>query len=162
LLIEPNMTSPRRPPTARSAARLGAVQALYQMDIGGIDMGETLAQFSSRAQGNNFDNGECGEADFKHLREVVEGVVREQTLLDPRTDQLLMTEWPLHRLDATVRAILRAGVYELWFMEKVPARVAVSEYVDVAAAFYPESDEPAFVNGVLNKLARERRPEEFK
>ncbi len=156
------MTTPRRPPTARSAARLGAVQALYQMDIGGVDMGETLAQFSSRAQGNNFDNGDCGEADFKHLREVVEGVVREQTLLDPQTDKLLMTEWPLHRLDATVRATIRAGVYEIWFMEKVPARVAINEYVDVAAAFFPDSEEPAFVNGVLNKLARVRRAEEFK
>jgi transcription antitermination protein NusB len=156
------MTTPRRSPVARSAARLGAVQALYQMDIGGIDMGETLAQFSSRAQGHNFDNGECGEADFKHLRQVVEGVVAEQKLLDPRTDKMLMAEWPLHRLDATVRAIIRAGVFELWFMDKVPARVAISEYVDVASAFFPEGEEPPFVNGVLNKIARERRPEEFK
>jgi transcription antitermination protein NusB len=155
------MTTPRRPPTARSAARLGAVQALYQMDVGGIELGETLAQFSSRAQGANFDNGDCGEADFPHLRQVVEGVVREQALLDPKTDAALVADWPLHRLDATVRAILRAGVFELWFMEKVPARVAVSEYVDVAAAFFPDSDEPAFVNGVLNKLARKRRADEF-
>jgi transcription antitermination protein NusB len=156
------MTTPRRSPIARSAARLGAVQALYQMDVGGIDLGETLAQFSSRAQGQNFDNGDCGEADFKHLRQVVEGVVAEQTLLDPQTDKMLMGEWPLHRLDATVRAILRAGVFELWFLEKVPARVAISEYVDVAAAFFPEGEEPAFVNGVLNKMARDRRPDEFK
>jgi transcription antitermination protein NusB len=155
------MTTPRRPPTARSAARLGAVQALYQMDVGGIDIGETLAQFSSRAQGNNFENGDCGEADFGHLRQVVEGVVGEQALLDPKTDKLLAEGWPLHRLDATVRAILRAGVFELWFMDKVPARVAISEYVDVAAAFFEDGDEPAFVNGVLNKMARERRPEEF-
>jgi transcription antitermination protein NusB len=156
------MTTPRRSPVARSAARLGAVQALYQMDVGGIDIGETLAQFSSRVQGSNFDNGDCGEADFKHLRQIVEGVVAEQTLLDPRTDKMLMAEWPLHRLDATVRAIIRAGVFELWFMDKVPARVAISEYVDVASAFFPDGEEPPFVNGVLNKMARERRPEEFK
>jgi transcription antitermination protein NusB len=156
------MTTPRRSPVARSAARLGAVQALYQMDIGGIDMGETLAQFSSRVQGSNFDNGDCGEADFKHLRQVVEGVVAEQKLLDPKTDTFLVAEWPLHRLDATVRAIIRAGVFELWFMDKVPARVAISEYVDVASAFFPDGEEPPFVNGVLNKMARQRRPEEFK
>jgi N utilization substance protein B len=155
------MTTPRRPPTARSAARLGAVQALYQMDIASSDVGETLAQFSARAQGDNFDNGDCGEADYKHLRDVVEGSVREQALLDPNLDKILDKDWPLHRLDATVRAILRAGAFELFFMDKVPARVAISEYVDVADAFFDGGDEPRFVNGVLNGLARARRPEEF-
>ena len=155
------MTTPRQPPVARSAARLGAVQALYQMDLAGTDVGETLAQFSSRATGDNFENGECGEADYKHLREVVEGVVREQTLLDPHVDQLLDTGWPLHRLDSTVRAILRAAAFEIWFMEKIPGKVAVSEYVDVAAAFFGSGEEPGFINGVLNTLARRRRPEEF-
>ena len=125
------MTTPRRPPVSRSAARLGAVQALYQMDIAATDVGETLAQFSARAQGENFENGDCGEADYKHLREVVEGVVREQPLLDPALDAILDKEWPLHRLDVTVRAILRAAAFELFFMDKVPARVALKEYVNV-------------------------------
>lgn len=155
------MTSRRTPPTAKSAARLGAVQALYQMDLAGTDVGETLAQFSARASGNNFDNGDCGEADFRHLREVVDGVVREQPLLDPKLDQLLDKDWPLHRLDTTVRAILRAGAFELCFMDGIPARVAISEYVSVADAFFENSDEPRFINGVLNILARKRRPEEF-
>jgi transcription antitermination protein NusB len=138
------MSTPRKPPISRSAARLGAV-----------------AQFSSRAAGDNFDNGECGEADYKHLRDVVEGAVREQALLDPALDRILDKDWPLHRLDSTVRAILRAGAYELAFMEKVPARVVISEYVDVADAFFDGGDEPRFINGVLNTLARQRRPEEF-
>jgi N utilization substance protein B len=155
------MTTPRRPPIARSAARLGAVQALYQMDIAATDVGETLAQFSSRVQGDNFDNGETGQADFKHLRDVVEGSVREQALLDPSLDKILDKEWPLHRLDATVRAILRAAAFEVFFMDKVPARVVISEYVDVADAFFSGGDEPRFINGVLNTLARNRRPEEF-
>jgi N utilization substance protein B len=155
------MTTERRLPTGKSAARLGAVQALYQMDLAGTDVGETLAQFSARAAGDNFDNGEIGDADYKHLCEVVQGAVREQALLDPRLDVLLDTGWPLHRLDATMRAILRAAAYEIWFMEKVPARVAVSEYVDVAAAFFDSKDEPRFVNGVLNTMARQRRPDEF-
>jgi len=148
------------PPARRSAARLGAVQALYQMDLAGSDVGETLAQFSSRAMGENFEDGQCGEADYRHLREVVDGVVREQKAIDPAVDQILDKAWPLHRLDSTVRAILRAAAYELMFMERVPARVAISEYVDVADAFFgPE--EPRFVNGVLNQLARQKRPQEF-
>ena len=150
----------RAPPARRSAARLGAVQALYQMDLSGSDVGETLAQFSARAMGENFEDGQCGEADYKHLREVVDGVVREQLAIDPAVDQILEKGWPLHRLDSTVRAILRAGAYELMFMERVPARVAISEYVDVADAFFG-AEEPRFVNGVLNQLARQKRPQEF-
>jgi N utilization substance protein B len=144
----------------RSAARLGAVQALYQMDIAGTDVGETLAQFSARAVGEDFEDGQCGEADYKHLRDVVDGVVREQAAIDPAVDRVLDKNWPLHRLDTTVRAILRAAAFELMFLEKVPARVAVSEYVDVAAAFFGE-EEPKFINGVLDRLARQRRPDEF-
>ncbi len=153
-------TTQQFPPSRRSAARLGAVQALYQMDLAGSDVGETLAQFSSRVMGENFEDGQCGEADYRHLREVVDGVVREQKAIDPVVDQILDKGWPLHRLDSTVRAILRAGAYELMFMDKVPARVAISEYVDVADAFFGE-EEPRFVNGVLNTLARMKRPAEF-
>ena len=155
------MTEKRRAkPVQRAAARLGAVQALYQMDLSGSDVGETLAQFSSRAAGDDFDAGQCGEADYKHLREVVDGVVREQKTIDPAVDTLLDKVWPLHRLDSTVRAILRAGAYELMFMARVPARVAISEYIDVADAFFG-AEEPRFINGVLDKLARQKRPDEF-
>jgi transcription antitermination protein NusB len=155
-----HMTTPRKPPTARSAARLGAVQALYQMDIGTADLGETLAQFSSRVVGEDFDDGQCGAADFKHLREVVEGAVREQALIDPTIDRLLDKEWPIHRLDATLRAILRAGAFEIMFKENVPSKVAINEYVNVASAFF-DGEEQNFANAVLNNLARQRRPEEF-
>lgn len=150
----------RQSPANRAAARLGAVQALYQMDIAGTDVGETLAQFSARASGDNFDDGQCGEADYKFLAEIVEGTVREQAAIDPFVDKRLDADWPLHRLDATIRAILRAAAYELMFMERVPARVTISEYVSVTSAFF-DGDEPRFVNGVLDALARQRRPEEF-
>jgi len=150
----------RARPSERAAARLGAVQALYQMDLAGTDVGETLAQFSSRAMGEDFEGGQCGEADYRHLKQVVDGVVREQKVIDPAVDQILDKAWPLHRLDSTVRAILRAAAYELMFMDNVPARVAISEYVDVADAFF-DRDEPRFVNGVLDRLARQRRPTEF-
>jgi transcription antitermination protein NusB len=155
------LSTPRRkPPVARSAARLGAVQALYQMDLAGTDVGEVLAQFSSRAAGDAFDDGQCGPADFPFLKEVVDGVVREQRTIDPALNKLLDTGWPLARLDATLRAILRAAAYEIMFMENVPSRVAITEYLDVAHAFFDEQ-EPKLLNGVLNTLARQRRPDEF-
>jgi N utilization substance protein B len=155
------MTANRRPrPVARSAARLGAVQALYQMDIAGTDVGEVLAQFSARASGDSFDEGQCGEADYKLLKEIVDGVVREQSVIDPTINRTLDAKWPLTRLDATLRGILRAAAYELMFMENVPARATINEYVDVAHAFF-EEEEPRFVNGVLDRLARRRRPAEF-
>jgi transcription antitermination protein NusB len=150
----------RAKPVERSAARLGAVQALYQMDLAGTDVGETLAQFSSRASGENFEDGQCGEADYKFLKEVVDGVVREQPAIDPVVDGVLEKGWPLHRLDSTVRAILRAAAYEIMFMERVPTRVSISEYLDVAGAFFGD-EELHFINGVLNALARKRRPNEF-
>jgi transcription antitermination protein NusB len=155
------MTSPRQTLVARSAARLGAVQALYQLEVGGTELGETLAQFSTRVTGDNFDNGETGQADFKHLRDVVEGAVREQKLLDPSIDKILDKDWPLHRLGATVRAILRAAAFEIFFKDNVPARVVITEYLNVADAFFEYGDEPRFINGVLNGLARAHRPEEF-
>ncbi|MBG1231800.1 transcription antitermination factor NusB [Aestuariivirga litoralis] len=154
------MTTPRQKPTAKSAARLGAVQALYQMDIAGADVGETLAQFVARAVGDNFEDGQCGEADYKHLRDVVEGVVREQQLIDVTVDKQLDKDWPIHRINAILRAVLRAGAFEIMFKENVPARVAINEYVNVAAAFF-DAEEPALANAVLNALARVRRPEEF-
>lgn len=152
--------SRRAKPSERTAARLGAVQALYQMDIAGSDIAETIDQFSTRAKGENFDDGQCGDADFKFLQEVVTGAVREQPAIDPVIDAILDQSWPLHRLDATVRAILRAAAYEIMFMERVPTRVAISEYLDVAGAFFGE-EEPRLINGVLNTLARARRPGEF-
>ena len=154
------MTAPRKPPIAKSAARLGAVQALYQMDLAATDVGETLAQFSSRVKGDDFDDGQCGEADYKHLREVVEGTVREQALIDVTLDKQLDKDWPIHRVNAILRAVLRAGAFELMFKENVPAKVAINEYVNVASAFF-DKEEPALANAVLNALARARRPREF-
>lgn len=154
------MTTKRSKPVTKSAARLGAVQALYQMDLAGTDVGETLAQFSSRVIGDDFDSGQCGEADYKFLKLVVDGAVREQATIDPVVDKILDAGWPIHRLDATVRAILRAAAFEIMFLENVPTRVCISEYLDVAGAFFGE-EEPRLINGVLNALARARRPQEF-
>lgn len=150
----------RRAAVARSAARLGAVQALYQMDIGGTDMIEVLAQYGSGRLGDDFNEGQCGEADAGFLKSIVEGVVADQALIDRKVNDCLGAGWTLARLDATVRAILRAGGFELMFREDVPARVTISEYVEVAKAFF-DGSEPKFVNAALDKLARERRPDEL-
>lgn len=145
---------------SRSSARLGAVQALYQMDIAGTDFSEVLAQFGAGRMGETFEDGECGEADFDFLKDIVEGVVREQHGIDRAVEDHLAAAWTLARLDSTLRAVLRAGAFELMFRADVPARVSITEYVDVAHAFF-EAEEPRVVNGVLDALARAHRPAEF-
>ena len=137
----------------RSASRLAAVQALYQMELAETEVADVLAQFSTRTAGENFDRGECGSADFTFLEELVSGVVREQRAIDPRIAECLAPGWNLARLDAILRAILRAGAFELMFREDVPAKVVISEYLNVTHAFF-EREEPSFVNGVLDRLAR--------
>ena len=144
--------SPHRP-VRRSAARLAAVQALYQMDLAQTDLAEVLAQFSTRTSGRSFEDGDVEGADFSHFKNVVEGVVREQRAIDPNINASLAADWSLERLESVMRAILRAGAYEPMFRDDIPARTAISEYVNVAHAFY-EGDEPGFVNGVLDRLAR--------
>lgn len=146
-------TAKRASPVQRSASRLGAVQALYQMELAETELAEVLAQVSRRTAGENFDGGECGAADLVFLEDIVAGVVREQRAIDPRIADCLAPGWSLTRLDTILRAILRAGAYELMFREDVPAKVVISEYLNVAHAFF-SGDEPAFVNGVLDKLAR--------
>lgn len=138
---------------ARSAARLGAVQALYQMDIAHTDLSDVLAEFSSVRLGESADDSDCVEPDFEFLRDIVIGVVDQQRAVDPVINEHLAEGWKLHRLDATLRAVLRAGAYELKHRHDVPVKVAISEYVDVAKAFF-EGDEPKVVNGVLDNLAR--------
>ncbi|MGI9373674.1 MAG: transcription antitermination factor NusB [Hyphomicrobiales bacterium] len=140
----------------RSAARLGAVQALYQMDIAQTDLADVLAEFSSvvRLTGGPDAEEEAIEADIVFLTDIVRGVVGSQRDIDPLVDNHLATGWKLHRVDATLRAILRAGSYELRSRPDVPAKVSISEYIDVARSFF-DGDEPKVVNGVLDKLARE-------
>ena len=138
--------------SARSAARLGAVQALYQMDIAGADLADVLAEFGSGRLGEAFEDGECGEADFEFLKALVKGVLDEQREIDPLINERLASGWKLSRLDATLRAILRAGAYELKNRKDVPPRASISEYIDVAKAFFG-GEEPKVVNGVLDNLA---------
>jgi len=149
-----------RPANQRGAARLAAVQALYQLDIAGTTLPEVLAEFESFRLGREVDGEQYREADPSYFRDIVAGVVRDQRTLDPQVHESLTPGWPLHRIDATLRAILRAGAYELASRTDVPGRVVVSEYVDIARAFF-DADIAGMVNGVLDALARKLRPTEF-
>jgi transcription antitermination protein NusB len=144
----------------RGAARLAAVQALYQMDMAGTGLNEILAEFESHWIGREVEGAQYLPAEAAFFRDVVTGVVREQRALDPKIDEALAKSWPLKRIEAILRAVLRAGAYELDHRSDVPGRVVVSEYADVAAAFV-EREETGMVNAVLDQLARQMRAEEF-
>jgi N utilization substance protein B len=144
----------------RGAARLAAVQALYQMDVAATGLNEILAQFESHWIGQEVEGEQYLPAEAAFFRDVVAGVVREQRRLDPLIDDALANTWPLKRIEAILRAILRAGAYELDHRRDVPARVVVSEYVDVAHAFV-EREETGMVNAVLDHIARKLRAAEF-
>ena len=159
----PDGASPPRPANKRGAARLAAVQALYQMEVGGTGLLETAAEYEAHRLGKEIDGVLYRDADAQWFRAILSGVVEHQKRIDPIIRQSLVDGWPLSRLDATLRAILRSGVFELMDRRDVPVAVIVSEYVDIARAFYNE-EEPRIVNAVLDRVARrvrggETRPE---
>jgi transcription antitermination protein NusB len=144
----------------RGAARLAAVQALYQMDIAGAGLNEILAEFESHWLGREVEGAQYLPAEAAFFRDVVQGFMREQRRLDPLIDKALSQGWPLKRIETVLRAVLRAGAYELDRRTDVPARAVISEYVGVANAFV-DKDETAMVNAVLDQLARQLRAGEF-
>ncbi|MFB9267788.1 transcription antitermination factor NusB [Bradyrhizobium erythrophlei] len=154
------LKGPDRKANRRGAARLAAVQALYQMDIAGAGLNDIFAEFESYWLGNEVEGEKYLPAEAAFFRDVVSGVVRDQAKLDPLIDEALSKGWPLKRIDAILRAVLRAGSYELEHRKDVPGRVVVSEYVDVAHAFV-EQDETGMVNAVLDQIARQFRGDEF-
>jgi N utilization substance protein B len=144
----------------RGAARLAAVQALYQMDLAGTGLNEIMAEFEKHWLGNEVEGVQYQPAEAAYFRDIVGGVVREQTRLDRQIDAVLQSGWPLKRIETVLRAVLRAGAYELACRSDVPARVVTSEYVDVAGAFV-DKEETGMVNAVLDQLARQLRAAEF-
>ncbi|MGA7385698.1 MAG: transcription antitermination factor NusB [Methylocella sp.] len=144
----------------RSAARLAAVQALYQMEVTGKGLKETRAEFASFWIGNEIEGVQYKDAETSFFSDILTGVVSAQGPIDRSIDKALAAGWPLTRIDSVMRAILRAGAYELKERADVPARVAIKEYVDIAGAFFgPE--EAGMINAVLDALARQCRASEF-
>lgn len=144
----------------RSAARLAAVQALYQMEVAGKGLNEILAEFETHWIGGEIEGVQYEEADIDLFRNILKGVLEDQIAIDRETDAALQQGWPLRRVEAVMRAVLRAGVYELKGRGDIPGRVVITEYVDVAAAFLG-ADEVGMINAVLDRLARKLRAQEF-
>jgi len=164
---------PHRSPKAqrRGAARLAAVQALYQIELTGSAPDRVLREFvahridaPARAAGEAPDEAAAdeavGETDRELFAAIVRGASERRAELDEMVGSSLAEGWSLERMDRVLRALLRAGAFELFARPETPARVAIAEYVGVANAFY-EGREPGFVNGVLDKLARVLRPDEM-
>jgi transcription antitermination protein NusB len=144
----------------RSAARLAASQALYQMEVAEKGLNDILAEFEAHWIGQEIEGDAYNPAEIAFFRDIVSGVLRDQGPIDRGLDTTLADGWPLRRVEALMRAILRAAFYELRSRLDVPARVVVTEYVDIAAAFFGP-DECGMINAVLDTLAREIRPAEF-
>ncbi len=159
--------------SARTAARLAAVQALYQMDMAGTDLNDVIEEFLSeritQKPGAAVDDGTEEDAtaaaaaqgaDRQFFADILRGVLRRQREIDPLIDDQLATGWRLVRVDSILRAVLRAGVCELLDRPDVPVRVVINEYINVAHFFFSE-DEPRVVNGILDKIARKIRAKDF-
>lgn len=144
----------------RSAARLFSVQALFQMEHSGQTVDKVMAEFENYRFAEEFDDYAMLEGDIKLFHVLMEGAVEAQSKIDKMTDRALVAKWPLGRIDPTLRALFRAAGAELLAAD-TPPKVVITEFVDVARAFFPESDEPKFANGVLDHMAREAQPEAF-
>ncbi len=157
-----NPTPPRDPTGAgkRGLARLAAVQALYQIELTGADAGGVVSEFLAHRLGREIDGEQYAEADRGFFADLVKGCSERREDVDGIVAASLPLDWPLARLESVLRAILRAGTYELLARSDVPARVAINEYVEIAHAFF-SGKEPGMVNGVLDGIARRLREAEL-
>jgi N utilization substance protein B len=144
----------------RTAARLAAVQALYQMETAGAGVETVIREFNAHRLGADIEGVSIHDADAEFFADIARGVIEMQRKIDPVIERNLAANWKLHRIDATARAILRAGVFELSRRADIPFRVVIDEYVELANAFF-EGDEPRFINAVLDAVARDARKEEI-
>ena len=141
---------------ARAAARLAATQALYQHEMEGTPVAQLLHEFHQHRLGATIEDAEYAEAEVDFFDDVVKGANARQEEIDTIIKSKLSSGWSLERLDRAMRAILRAGTYELLARADVPAPVVVTEYVDVAHAFF-DKREAGFVNGLLDAVSKDVR-----
>jgi N utilization substance protein B len=141
---------------SRSAARLAAVQALYQHEMEGTPIPRLLREFHEHRLGATIEDVEYADAERSFFDDLVSGVAARRIELDQKISDRLAKGWSLERLDRPMRAILRAGAYELIARADVPVGSVISEYVDVAHAFF-DKKESAFVNGLLDAIAKDAR-----
>ena len=144
----------------KSAARLYAVQALFQMESSGQTVEAVMSEFEDHRFGASYDEGDMQEGDVDLFRALMDRAVDEQARIDQTTDAALVAKWPLGRIDPTLRALFRAAMAEM-IIGDTPPRVIITEFVDVAGAFFPDGKEPRFVNAVLDHMAHAVMPEAF-
>ncbi|MBO9472557.1 MULTISPECIES: transcription antitermination factor NusB [unclassified Shimia] len=145
----------------KSASRLYAVQALFQMESSHQTVDQVRVEFLDHRFGAEVDDGtDMIEGDAELFRKTLEDAVNYQAPIDQMTDRALVAKWPIDRIDPTLRALFRAAGAEL-LQSDTPAKVAIAEYVGIAAAFFPDGKESRFVNAVLDHMAREAKPEAF-
>ena len=142
---------------SRSAARLAAVQALYQQEMEGTPSARLLKEFHDHRLGATIEDEQYHEAERDFFDDIVTGTEARRAEIDGLISQRLAEGWTLERLDRPMRAILRAGAYELIARPDVPVATVITEYVDVAHAFF-DKRESGFVNGLLDAIAKEARP----
>jgi len=153
------MTKPS-PRQKKSAARLYAVQALFQMEAVGAPMDQVRDEFLGHRFGAEVDDVEWLDGNVGLFESLLEQVVAHQGRIDQLTDRALVAKWPIDRIDPTLRALFRAAGAELT-IGKTPPKVVINEFVDIAKSFFPEGRESRFVNAVLDHLAREVAPDAF-
>lgn len=144
----------------KSAARLYAVQALFQMEAAGQTVEAVRREFEDHRFGAEVAGAELIEGDTGLFRSLTDKAVNFQAQIDQMTDRALVAKWPIARIDPVLRALFRAAGAEM-IESDTPPKVVISEFVDVAKAFFPEGKEPKFVNAVLDHMAREAVPEAF-
>ena len=144
----------------KSAARLYAVQALFQMESSGQTVEAVTREFETHRFGAIYDGEEMAEGDVSHFRGLIDHAVNMQARIDQMTDRALVAKWPIDRIDPVLRALFRAAGGEM-LETSTPPKVVITEFVDIAKAFFPDGKEPKFVNAVLDHMAREARPEAF-
>ncbi|QTN18523.1 transcription antitermination factor NusB [Brevundimonas sp. AJA228-03] len=152
---EPQLTSRQR--RARTVARLAAVQALYQMELAGEGVETVITEFSNHRFDADIEGEPLAEADEAYFADVVRGVIHSQREIDASVKARLASNWRMERLDATLRALLRCGAWELAHKTDVPKEIVIDEYVELAKAFFDEA-EARFVNAALDGVARDVRP----
>ncbi|WP_444463209.1 transcription antitermination factor NusB [Rhodobacter capsulatus] len=158
---KPRKPSPEEKRRMRSAARLYAVQALFQMEAAGQGVDRVAREFESFRFGMTTDEGEeLAEGDYDLFRRLLDDAVMWQAKIDQTTDRALVAAWPIERIDPVLRALFRAAGAEM-VNPATPIKVVINEFVEVARAFFPEGKETKFVNAVLDHMAREIRPEAF-
>ena len=146
----------KRPSKARSAARLAAVQALYQMDMEEIGLARLLGQFHEHRLGKEIEDDQYVDADIDFFDDIVVGTDGRREDIDALIEGNLGEQWKIGRLDKTMLQILRAGTYELIARPDVPTGTVINEYMDVAHAFFDAKD-AKFVNGLLDAVAKAKR-----